>query len=159
TVIDVSNPANPRVLGTVLSSTIQNSGNIHCAIRQNSLVSWSDAVNTVINGSPAFTAFGLTNPASPSLIAGTAFNRPFFDQPSYVGNYAFVPTGTYQYGAGTLSNSYGELFSVDITNLSSPQLLNLLLTPDINGWGPNEGYITGGTLYNAQTMYVTGSTA
>ncbi|HLK66747.1 MAG TPA: malectin domain-containing carbohydrate-binding protein [Bryobacteraceae bacterium] len=158
-IIDVTNPASPSLLTTALSSTIKNAGNIHCSIQQNSLVAFSDALNTQINGSPAITAFSLTNPQSPQLIAGTAFNRRFFEEPSYVGNIAFVPTGLYQYGFGTLNAAYGQLFSVDLTNLSTPTLVGTLLTPDNSGIGPNTGYISGGTLYNSQTMYLAGSTS
>jgi LVIVD repeat-containing protein len=92
-VIDISNIASPRLITGALSSSIKNAGNIHCAIRQNSLVAWSDATYSAINGSPAFTAFGLSNPSQPSLTAATPFNRRFFMEPSYVGNTAFVPTG------------------------------------------------------------------
>src|SRR6185369_14858884 len=119
-VIDITNPSAPTLLTTALSGSIKNSGNIHCAVVQNSLVTFSDAVNSVVNGSPAITTFSLTTPSAPQLIAGTSFNRRFFDEPSYVGNVAFVPTGLYQYSAGTLGAAFGQLFAADLSNLSSP---------------------------------------
>jgi len=98
----MTNPATPNLLNTALSGIIQNSGNISCTIRQNALVAFSDAINSQVNGSPAIIAFSLTNPTAPQLIAATPFNRRFFEEPSYVGNVAFVPTGLYQYTVGTL---------------------------------------------------------
>lgn len=87
-------------------------------------------------------------------------SRQFFREPFYIGPTAFVSTGNYQYGSGTLVGAYGDLFSEDISNLASPTLKNILLTPDPNGWGPNTGTFIGATpLLSQQLAYLAGSTA
>jgi hypothetical protein len=171
--IDVSTPAIPRIVATGLSPYIKNSGLIHCTTQRNALVAFSSSATSAIPGSPAFSAFDLTNPVQPQFIAATVVPRYYLQEPSYVGNIAFVPTGAFHYWAdlpgqtATLREAYGEVFSEDITNFANPQLLGVLQVPDVSlglgstpgNVGPNTGMIFGASLRDPQTLYVAGSTA
>ena len=159
-VIDISNPTSPRRITTATSaSSIHNSRLNYCFVRQGALLSFADVYGSGIEGGPFITAFDLANPAQPTRASAAPFNRRYFNQPSYLNNTAFVSTGAYVYSYCCLASANGQVVATDTTTLASPQILGTLLSPDNGSIGPQQGVISGSTLYDPHTLYVTGSTA
>ncbi len=159
-VIDISNPASPRIVATAAASIIQNSGDIHCAIQRNTLAVFSDQVSSTIGNSPGFVAFSLTNPSQPTLIAGTPINKRFFQEPVYSGNIAFVPTAALTFFLGFLwDNQFGDLLAVDLTNFSNPTLLGTLEQPQIHGVFGGPTVVLGAVQASNSLLYIGGSTS
>jgi hypothetical protein len=158
-VIDVTNPSNPHIVATAVSSLIHNSGNIHCAVQRNTLSVFADQANSLIGNSPGFIAFSLTNPTQPQLIQATPLNKRFFQDPVYIGNFAFVPTFGFTFSGPTWDNQRGDLLAVDLTNFSSPTLLGTLEQPQIDPILGGATIVEGGTQADSALIYLGGSTS
>jgi RHS repeat-associated protein len=153
-VVDISDPANPSLLGFAPGGSIQNDGFDYCSIQGNSLLAFVDATNTGIGNNPSFIAFNVQNPTLPTLIQATSLStgeRFYSDMPVYVGNIAYESTYIY-YGSG---DQGGDLFALETTNLASPTLVGSMESPSSPSDGPNP--VLGIALANNQTLYA-GST-
>jgi large repetitive protein len=155
-VVNVSDPTHPILLNTAVADSIKNDGIIHCAIQRGTLVVFADASNSTIGNNPSFVAFDLTNPTQPQLIKGTAVNKRFFDEPSYVGNFAFVPTVAITFFFGSQDDKFGDLVAVDISDFTNPVVVGTL-EPPVDAALGGHGNIWGGTLLNNTTMILGGS--
>jgi hypothetical protein len=131
TVVNVANPASLSVAGTALSSLFQNAGLTYCAVQHGTLTVFSVQQNSQIGNNPGFSAFSLTNPLQPQLVAATPIVKHFFGQPVYIGNDAFVPTNETTYFDGGLDGQYGDLLAVDLTDFSAPNLVATLEQPQL----------------------------
>ena len=159
-VINIANPANPQVVGTALSSLIQNSGNIHCSIQRNTLTVFADQSSSLAGNSPGFIAFSLSNPLVPALIQATPINKRFFQDPVYIGNVAFLPTSALTYFLKIQwDGQFGDLISVDLSNFSSPTLLGTLETPNLNPVFGGANVALGAIQADTSLLYVGGSTS
>jgi hypothetical protein len=146
-VVDVSNPASPRLVNTALSGLIQNSANIHCAVQNNTLIVFADQTSSLLSGpGPGVSTFNLSNPLQPVLIAASPLNKRFFEDPVYVGNYAFVPTSAVTYFLKIQwDGQYGDLLAVNLSNLSSPALVSTLEQPQVDSVLGAQGVVLGAT--------------
>ena len=88
-IVDITNPASPKLLGIALAGAITNAQNIHCDIQRGNLVLLADTASTLTGNNPSFLAFDITNPLQPTLIKSTPVNKRFFGAPYYQGNFAF----------------------------------------------------------------------
>jgi len=156
-VVNVADPTHPVLLNTAVASSIQNDGIIHCAIQRGTLVVFEDASNSSIGNNPGFTAFDISNPTQPTLIKGTPVNKKFFDEPSYVGNFAFVPTVAVTFFFGFQDDKFGDLVAVDVSDFTNPQVVGTLEQPQVDPVFGGHGNIWGGTLLNNTTMILGGS--
>jgi Transglutaminase-like superfamily/LVIVD repeat len=166
-IVDVSNPANPVLLKTVLAGNLSNAAVLHCAIRpdpvnpaKNDLMMLVDAANTFTGNAPSFIAFDLTDPLNPTLIASTIVSKRFFRTPFYQGNTVFVPTGGVFLSGSFITGQFGDLVALDISNLNSPTVLGGLEVEN-NGstfGGAFETYGPGAIQINSTTAYMLTST-
>ncbi len=159
-IVNIANPATPSIAGTALSTQISNTGVISCSVQRNSLVVFSDQLNSLIGNNPGFAAFSLTNPTQPQLIANTAISKRFFQNPIFSGNYAFVPTAASTFFlAFQWDNQFGDLLAVDLTNFATPSIVGTLAQPQINPQygGPNS--VFGIVQADANLAYIGGSTS
>jgi uncharacterized protein (TIGR03437 family) len=153
-IIDVTQPSKPAVLGTMGSPT--STANTFCDVQRGDLV---QMLNT---SAPAFRVYDISNPASTSLIASTTVNKQFFGPPYYQGNTAFFGTNVIVFGGGypgPITDQAGDFVSMDITNLSAPAVLGTLETQT---HGPVQGgsfNVVGTTPYNNQLAYVGSTTS
>src|SRR5262249_433464 len=91
TIMDVTDPAHAQVLGTALATEIKNTGDLQCSGQRDALTVFSSVVSSTIGSTFGFSAFDLSNPQQPTLIATTPTKQEFFEQPIYIRNIAFVP--------------------------------------------------------------------
>lgn len=89
-IIDVTQPSKPALLGTLGSPT--STANTFCDVQRGDLV---QMLNT---STPAFRVYDLSNQASPNLTASTAVNKQFFGAPYFQGNTAFFGTNVIVFG-------------------------------------------------------------
>lgn len=159
-VVDVTDPTNPTVLGTAPSSNainpFNNDGNLYCALQRGDLVAFAENLSAA-NGN-GFVYFDLSNPKSPQLKTVTPINKAAFEEPAYAGNAAFVPTIGYQSFGGAVTKQFGDLVAVDFTNLDKPAIVSTLeqSTDPVAGGAYN---VFGTLAVNNQTIYVATTTA
>jgi hypothetical protein len=160
-VVDVSNPSSPQIVATALSQLIQNSANIHCSVQRNTLVVFADQTSSLSAGpGPGVSTFNLSNPLQPVLITATPINKRFFEDPAYVGNFAFVPISALTFFQKVQwDGQYGDLLSIDLTNLSSPALVGTLEVPQVDSVYGGQGVVLGATQAQGSLLYVGGSTS
>ncbi len=156
-IVDVSNPSQPVLVGTAGADTLANDGFGYCAIQRGALVGFVDAVNTGIGNSPSFVAFNLSSPAQPQLIKSSPMTRRFFSNtPEYVGNIALVPTFAFNFVALGWVDQHGDVVAVDVSDFTNPSILSTLSSGgDATYGGPNP--VFGVTAANGQTA-LAGST-
>jgi uncharacterized protein YegL len=159
-VVDVTNPAQPAVVATALSEFLHNSWNIHCSIQRNALSIFADQPSTLIGNNPAFIAFSLQNPSQPQLIKATPFNRRFFQNPVYMGNFAFVPTSARTYFMGVeWDGQFGDLLAVDLADFANPLLAGTLAQPQTSAQFGGPTVVLGATQADSTLLYLGGSTS
>lgn len=160
TIVDVTNPVNPQVVGTATSTLIRNSADIHCAIQRSSLVVFGDQPATTVSGpGPGVSAFNLTNPLQPQLIGATSLNRRFFQDPVYIGNTAFVPTAAVDFFFGSWNNQYGDLLAVDLSDFTNPRLGPPLEQPQISATLGGPTPVLGAAQADSALIYLGGTTS
>jgi uncharacterized membrane protein len=153
TILDVTDPAHAQSLGTALSADIKNSGLIWCSVQRNDLVAFASPGSSALANNSGFSAFDLTNPQQPSLIAATPTQQGFFQQPVYVGNLAFVPDTFAEFIFGVIfGGQSGDLVSYDLSDFAHPKVLGSL-----RGSQPTTT-IMGATQVNNNTLYIGGGT-
>ncbi len=156
--IDITNPASMHVLATATAPLIQNSGDIHCAVQNNTLAVFSDQTSSTVGNSPGFVAFSLANPTQPALIAATPINKRFFSEPLYLGSLAFVPTTALTFSVGSWDTQYGDLLAVDVSNVSQPHLISTLEPPADTVFG-GANTVIGVTQASGSLLYIGYSTS
>src|SRR5579863_5847616 len=158
-VIDVTNPQSPQVVATAASGLFQNSAITSCGILRGQLSVFSDQASTSEGDSPGYTAFDLTNPLQPALIAATPINKRFFGSVVYIGNRAFVATEANHFTTGFWDASYGDLLAVDLTNFSSPNLLGTLERPQVDPVYGGPTPVNGAVQADTALIYLGGATS
>ena len=158
-VVDISNPQSPQVVATAASGLFQNSALTYCGMLRGALSVFSDQSNTGSGDTPGYSAFDLTNPLQPTLIAATQINKRFFGGAVYIGNLAFVPTEANTFIVGSWDGSLGDLLAINLTNFSSPTLLGTLEQPQIDPVYGGPTPVTGATQAGTSLIYVGGSTS
>ncbi|MBZ5729371.1 MAG: Ig-like domain-containing protein, partial [Acidobacteriia bacterium] len=167
-IIDVTDAANPRFITAALADSIKNSGDIHCSIQRNTLAVFADGVSSGVNGArqPAFVTFDLSDPLQPQLLHNAPVSARYFTEPAYAGNTAFMGTDLVDNSFGQIWGAWGQVFSIDITDLANPRIMSALLPdpskpnspPDpTNAIGPQTGLVLGATLVSPQVLYAVGS--
>jgi len=153
-VIDITNPAAPTVVGTLSSPA--STANTYCDVQRGSLV---QMINTSL---PSFREYSLTNPKSPSLTASTTVNKQFFGPPYFEGNTAYFGTNEITFGSGypgPITDQAGDFVSMDVTNLSAPVVLGTLEAPTHGSVQGGSFNVYGTIPYSAQLAYVTATTS
>ena len=159
-VIDVTNPQNPQVVATALSGLFQKASDTHCALLRGALSVFSDQGSTLIGNTPGYSAFDLTNPLQPQLIAATPLDKRFFGNPVYIGNLAFVPTESNTFFLGfQWDGEFGDLLAVDLTNFANPVLVGTAEKPQADPVYGGPTPVLGATQADTSLIYIGGSTS
>ncbi len=129
TMVDVSDPTQPRVAGSFGGAQLNGQGTI-CAINPNTsppiLV---DVVGAyALNSNMAFAVYSLANNQSPALLTVAATPYPYIVSLSFSGTAGFVTTSYFSFYTNSFSifGQTGEFAAFDFTNPSQPQLLSVL---------------------------------
>jgi hypothetical protein len=158
-VIDVTNPQSPQVVATAASGLFQNSAITSCGLLRGQLSVFSDQARTGDGDSPGYSAFDLTNPLQPTLIAATPINKRFFGSVVYIGNMAYVATEANTFIVGQWDGSLGDLLAIDLTNFSSPNLLGTLERPQIDPVYGGPTPVDGAVQADTSLIYLGGATS
>jgi hypothetical protein len=158
-VVDIMNPQAPQIVATALSGLFQQASDTHCALLRGALSVFSDQSSTV-GDTPGYSAFDLTNPLQPQLIAATPINKRFFQAPVYIGNLAFVPTDSLEFFLGFQWDAeFGDLLAVDLTNFSNPVLDGTAEQPQVDPVYGGPTVVLGATEADTNLLYLGGSTS
>ncbi len=160
-IFDVSDPASPRLVGTIDTSNIVQGTlgfNVVRVVGTNLFL----ATTTTHNATQFdLLDYSLADPASPQFVSDTPIDYTFLSDllVNSTGTAAFVPTDGINYVAGTfITDSYGSFLSVDLSSPSSPKLADVLQ----NDRGAPQGgdyFQPGAALVNDQIAYVASTTA
>ncbi len=156
-VVNVSDPANPRVVTTFGSTDINHGGLNLLQLDGNNLVVAS--VNISDSRSFNLLVYSLANPGSPQLLSNTTIPYALPDDLVVRGNTAFIPIfGTSSDGNGNITDQYGDFLAVDLSNPAAPRLAGVLFNnrPAPQGGDSNQ---FGSVPINSQVTYVAGSTS
>jgi hypothetical protein len=102
---------------------------------------------------------GLTNPNAPQLIANTAINKRFFQNPIFVGSTALVPTAALTYLFTAWDNQLGDLVAVDTSNFAAPAVVGTLLQPQIHPQYGGPNVVLGISRADPNLAYIGGSSS
>jgi hypothetical protein len=158
-VIDITNPQSPQVVATAASGLFANSALTYCGMLRGTLSVFSDQADTGNGDTPGYSAFDLTNPQQPTLIASTQINKRFFGGATYIGNLAFVPTEAGIFVGGFWVGSDGDLLAFDLSNFSNPVLLGTLETPQVDPTYGGPTPVNGETEASPTLIYLGGATS
>jgi uncharacterized protein (TIGR03437 family) len=137
-VLDITHPASPTLTGTVGSNAFNNVSNLFCYVDSGDLVAFADTGSTLAAGTgPSVTVFSLAHPAKPELIQQTALSKQFVSGVAHHNHTAFVTFNSISFSGSTFLNQGGDLVSVDVSNPSSPKLLNALSGSTSSALGPD----------------------
>jgi hypothetical protein len=138
-VLDISNPASPRLTATAGSNAFNNVGNMFCYVESGNLVAFADTGSTLVAGTgPSVTVFNLANPAQPQLLNQSALNRQFVSGVAHRGSTAFATYNSINFSGSAFLNQGGDFISVDVSNPASPHVLSALSGNTASGGsGPN----------------------
>ncbi|MEW5800648.1 MAG: hypothetical protein AB1847_00955 [bacterium] len=125
-IVDISDPQNPGITGTFGPSDNIYSTHI---LDNNLVILHGEYTNVDI--------YSLADPDHPSLIGHTNSGYHFSSWMFLSGNSAFASTGGYQYNTDTLviNRQFGDFLSFDLSDISNPQFLDILLNTDGPDWG------------------------
>ncbi len=119
TIVNISNPASPTVVGTFGSGTLNTGGTNLGALAGNELVVASG--NT--NGTFKFLVYSLANPTSPTLLGNITIDFQFLGSLFVEGTTAFVATNGIAYsGAGPMRSRSNSAISSPSTSATRPAL-------------------------------------
>jgi uncharacterized protein (TIGR03437 family) len=137
-VLDISNPASPRLTATVGTNAFNNVGNLFCYVENGNLVAFADTGSTLVPGTgPSVTVFSLANPAQPLLLNQSALNKQFVSGVAHRGSTAFATYDSISFSGSTFLNQAGDFISVDVSNPASPRILSTLSGNTSSSGGPN----------------------
>jgi hypothetical protein len=137
-VLDISNPASPRLTATAGNNAFSNVGNLFCYVESGNLVAFADTGSSLVGSTnPSVTVFNLANPAQPQLLNQSALNRQFVSGLAHRGSTAFATYNSISFSGSTFLNQAGDFISVDVSNPASPRVLSALSGNTSPGGGPN----------------------
>ena len=154
-VLDISNPANPKLTATVGTSAFSNVSNMYCYIESGNLIAFADTGSTLAAGGPSVTVFSLSNPAQPKLVQQSALSKQFVSGLAHRGTYAFAVYNSISFSGSSFLNQGGDLISIDLSNPASPKVVSALSGNTGSGLGPNSFFdviaVNDTTLYAASS--------
>jgi uncharacterized protein (TIGR03437 family) len=131
TMVDVSNAAQPAVIGEFGDSQLNGNGTI-CAINSAPSSPYLvDVVRAPLNTTPfvdSFAVYDITSPRAPVLLGVTATSYPYIVSLSFFDNFAFASTSyiTFATSSKMITNQTGEFLAFDFTNPAAPQFITTL---------------------------------
>jgi len=168
--VDVTNPAIPVVKNTFAQAQLTAGGAtgyvaVPCAIIGNNLIVEYSRPNgnTTAGVLPTQVAvYDITNPASPSLVSNTGFQKPDAGGLSIIGNFGFTTTSVFFYNPFSrfIFAERGDLIAFNLTNLNAPTFAGTLFPappgdPDRGGYNQIFGHVVA----NPATILLASTTA
>ena len=158
-IVNVTDPTNPQLVGVFGQNDIVNGQfgfNVAKIVNGELLVGTSNGNNgSVFN----LLVYSLTDPTAPQLESNTTINYRFLSDMlvNSTGTDVFVPTNGFFHFGSSISQLFGDLVSVDLTDPTAPALAGSLFN---NEGQPDGGDASqyGGTLVNDNTAYIAGLT-
>lgn len=128
--VNVSDPANPSVIGTFGDNTFGGNG-VRCVINQQVSPAYLVEILNVFSNNTetqSFAIYGLSNPQAPNLAAIASTQYASMVDLSFSGNYAFATTSytTFYNNNKSVVAQNGDLLAFDFTNPSQPLFLGIL---------------------------------
>jgi uncharacterized protein (TIGR03437 family) len=151
-VVDVSNPAAPKLISTVGQGDLGGAG-VVCEQLGKSLIE--------IVGAQTVLVYDISQATKPSLLTSIATSLPF---PSYVffsGQVGFFETNWFNFitGSNQITVQHGELYVYDFTNPAQPAFLGSLQPDPNQPASSNLSPRFGGVAVDKLTAYVTSTTS
>ena len=164
TMVDVTNPAQPNVVGEFGDAVLNGSGTI-CAV--NGSVNPPILVDVVgplsLNDTMSFAVWSLANLQSPSLLTVASTSYSYIVSLSFSGAAAFASTSyfTFQTGNRDIVAQQGDYLAFDFTNPAAPLFISILqpsLVSDLS-LKPASAVINSGFAYIASSTATGNSTS
>ena len=157
-VVDLSNPASPKVVGTFGGSDLHGSGTNFVQVSGNNLiVATGDAAN---GNAIDVLVYSLANAASPQLTGKVTVPYRFSGGLAVEGNTAYLTTHgiTYDPSSGSIGTQFGDVAAVDFSNPAAPTFSGVLFN-DLGAPNGHGNYLSSVTPVNGQLAYVATSTS
>jgi uncharacterized repeat protein (TIGR01451 family) len=163
-VVDVTNPTSPQVLHTFGQTDIVNNG--FTVIRTANIGGTNFLLvgTSVITNSLKFKllVYSLADPQNPTLVSSTPFAYQVMTDMLVSGTSLIVPTSGYQFNnvGGGITNQYGTVLSIDISNPAAPTLKDLLFNdPNQPASQAGDTNQMGGAIVNNHIAYIANTTS
>ncbi len=158
-VVDISNPASPKVLSTFGSKDLNLGGETAfnlVGVAGNDLIVASQAPTAItIN----VLVYSLANPQAPTLLGSAAVPYSYLNGMTIQGTTAYLSTYGLSYDAnGDVLSQSGELVAVDFSNPATPVVAGALYNDQPQPAG-HASFVNQSAVVNPQTLLVTGSTS
>jgi uncharacterized membrane protein len=154
TIVDLSNPASPQIVGSFGAAQLsQDAFNVAQIVGSNLVVGSSSTVNSEVTN---ISVFSLANPLSPQFVSTTSVPYRFISELLVQGTTAVVPTSGVSFTLpGSIVNQFGDVVALNLAG--APAVADVLF--NTNG-SPNGGTTrqTGGTIVNSSLAYIGSST-
>jgi uncharacterized protein (TIGR03437 family) len=158
-VLDITNPANPKLTATVGTNAFSNVGNLFCYVESGNLIAFADTGSTLVPGTgPSVTTFSLANPAQPVLVNQSPLPRQFVSGLAHRGSTAFATYDSISFSGSTFLNQGGDFISVDVSNPANPKILSAL-SGNISSGGSGPNIFFDLIAVNDTTIYAASSTS
>ncbi len=159
-IIDVSDPTDPQLVGTFAQNLVVNGSlgfNVDKIVNGELIIATQNTLNTSYFN---LLVYSLADPLNPQLVSNTKVDYQFVSDllVNSTGTAAFIPLSGVDSFFGFIDGQSGDFLSLDLSNLSQPQLADVLY----NNVGPPEGSNHnehGGVLVNDNLAYVASTTS
>lgn len=122
-IVDISNPASPKILGTFGASDLDGGGLVQAA-NGKLIVATANAQNA---NAFKLVIYSLANPQAPVLLGTAAIPYQYPSALAVQGNTVYVSTSGIIYDSGgNVTDQFGDLLTINITNPATPVLGNAL---------------------------------
>lgn len=158
TIVDVSEPTAPRIVGTFADTLIVGGVSAFCRISGNHLVvMWQRGTGS--NVLP-IDVFRLDNPTQPTLVRNTSVNYHFITSLFLAGDYAFATMSGVNFNTVTnaVLGQFGDFLAFDLSDIENPRLVDVLFNTDGAPDGGNFNMRQGVAL-NSQLALVASTTS
>jgi len=132
-VVDVSNPADPKILRTFGQSDVITGASAYAQVAGSELIVASQA-NRNANGVRLLIYSLSPDPTDPILVSNTTVKAQFATGLFVDGNTVFLSNYGNSYSGSTLTGQFGNFVAIDISNPASPKLDSVLFN---SGSAPN----------------------
>lgn len=161
TMVDVSDPTSPSVVGEFGDSTLNGNGTI-CVINTQTGSPYLVDVVGPLNNPVSFATYDLSSPRSPRLLGLTATQYPYIVDLSFNGVYGYASTSYFTYqttSSRPIIAQTGDFLSFDFTSPGSPVFLSVLSTLSNAHLKPSARVVSQAYAYIASSTATGGSTA
>ncbi|HWB12842.1 MAG TPA: DUF4214 domain-containing protein [Pirellulales bacterium] len=157
-VVDISDPSNPKIVGTFGGDKLISGGDSFVQVSGNDLV----VATRQIAGATSFDVlvYTLSDPKNPQFAGSVSVPYGSLASMSLQGTTAYFPTAAYNYdpSSGSVSGQFGDLAAVDFSNPTSPKFDGVLFN-DLGAPNGHAGFESQFAPAGGQLAYLVGSTS